>query len=490
MKKTTLLIIFSIILGSPLSNMVYAKDLLTISKIVNKLKKSNEYKIQDENIKQSDYLVNGVDGILDGKVSTKFFKYSSKNYPNPPISLDSKKEGYGLSVDYEKMTPYGFKFGLGFGFEDKELGTTPSNTQFSLDAMDSVYRASIVVPLLRNFRSREYHFKKAAASRQNDGLKLKTKNEKHKLISESIGVYWSIVKLMQEKEIAQSSVARFKSLHKFNRVKKRSGIISNAELLTSGVEVINREKSVKDIISKIDIEQNKLKTLIEEDGLIAVSVEKMMITDSLLNMSDGEVEGLIESGLVHSQFQSNMELSNSLLEIEKEATKSKVDLFLSAKSFGRGSGFNESIEENSQDKYEVYAGVSWAFDVDSSKNSNNLGRALSQKRQAILREKQASLKLRNGFSEIVDMIKSNLEQITYLKKIRNQQQKILKVERKRFKNGKISTLDYVKSQESYDKSSLQIIGLNYFNEVIALKLFTTIGKLDLYLSNYFKKASL
>ncbi|PIK16429.1 efflux RND transporter permease subunit [Halobacteriovorax sp. JY17] len=483
MNNIAMLLIFSVV-GGFLPENAIAQEKLNISSIVKILEESNEFKIQDENAVQAEYQESGVDGMLDGKLSAKLFKYTSENYPNPPITLDSKKEGYGLSLDYEKLTSYGFKFGLGVGFEDKEMGTIPSNNQFSLDAMDSVYKTSIAIPLWRNFGSREYHFKKKAVSLQRKGIEYRTQAEKDKVARDAIVIYWNLVKLVREKEIAQSSLDRFKGLHKHNLVKRKSGIISKSELLTSEVEITNRQKNLAEINSKIEIESIKLKSILEIGYNPKISIEQMKISKSLLSLSDNEVVNIIKEGLVSSQIKTRKEISESLLRIENEAAKSNVDLFVSLKSFGRGGGISESIEENSQDKYEVYAGISWDFDLGGKKSSSNINMALSQKRQAEFRERQVELNLNNGFGEIKGRVQSNTEQITYLKKIIVQQKEILKAEKKRFKNGKITTLDYVKLQEAYDRSSLQIIGLEFLNEVTSLNLFNTIGKMEIYLTKY------
>lgn len=461
-----------------------AQELWNISAIVKKLEKSNEYKIQNENLNQAKFIEDGVDGMLDSKLSTKLFKYSSESYPNPPISLDSKKEGYGLSLDYEKMTSYGFKVGLGVDFEDKRLGSTPSNSQFSLNAKDSVYKTSIAVPLWRNFGSREYHYKKKAASLQRRGVEYRAQSEKEKVVREAIVVYWSLVKSLRQKEISQSSLSRFKNLHKLNLVKRKSGIISKAELLTSQVEITNRKKNLAEINSKINIERIKLKTILEINEKPKISVEEMKISTIILNLSNSEISKTIKEGLISFQTRTSREVSESLLKIEKEAARSNVDLLISLKSFGRGNSFSESIKENSQDKYEVYAGISWDFDLGGKKSSSGIERALSQKRQAELREKQIEFKLNNGFNEIKEKVHSNSEQIFYLRKIIVQQKEILKSEKRRFRNGKISTLDYVKIQEAYDRSLLQIIGLEFSNEITSLNLFNIIGKMNVYLAKY------
>ena len=68
--------------------------------------------------------------------------------------------------------------------------------------------------------------------------------------------------------------------------------------------------------------------------------------------------------------------------------------------------------------------------------------------------------------------------------MKEQQFSILKAEKKRFENGRITTLDFVKLQEAFDRSLLQIIALNYLNEITTLNLYFTVGKMDEYLKTY------
>lgn len=484
-RATTLVFFISLfMLGMLLPKPANAQDNLNLNTIVKILENSLEYKIQNENLIQAEYSESGVDGMLDGKLSTKLFKSTSENYPNPPISLDSKRDSYGLSVDYQKMTSYGFKFGIGMGYEDKSLETTPSNNQFSLNAMDTVYKSSLIVPLWRNFASKEFHYKKNIAALKKNNVKYKSKFEKDIIIRDALVAYWTLVKLYKEKDIAKNTLSRFKSLHKLNVIKRKSGIISESELLTSEVEINNRQKNSAEIISKIEIEKIKLKMLLETDGKPNINISEMRASALTQKLSKDEVQKIIRDGLVSLQSTLNQDIAKSLLKLEKEINKSNLDFFISLKSFGRGDNIQNSLEENTYRKYEVYAGLSWDFDVGNVKSNIDINNKLSQIKQAFLKQKQLDLKLSNTFSEIKQRVNLNVEQVFYLNKISKQQQKILKVEKQRFKNGKITTLDYIKLQEAYDRSLLQIINLEYLNENLSLKLFSAVGKLDIYLSQY------
>ena len=485
-KKMNNLVVIMVFIsaGVTLPEQVNAQDNLNILSIVQLLEKSSEYKIQNEDTKQFQFAEDGVDGMLDSKLHTKLYKYSSVNYPNPPLSLDSKREGFGLSFDFEKMTSYGLKIGLGVGFEDKELGTIPSSNQFSQDALDSTYKASFSMPLWRNFGSREYHYKKNTASLIKKRNGYEVQSEKESIVRDAILVYWTMAKLLREKQIAQSSLDRFRGLHRLNVAKRKSGIISKAELLTSEVEITNRKRVLAEITSSIETEKIKLKSILEIEIRPTINIDDMRVSSILMKISSKQVVSLIENGRINSQMKNNEEISESLLKIEKESSKSNVDLYMSLKSFGRGSSLSASMNENNIDKYEVYAGVSWDLDLGGKKATSNMASVLSQKRQSKWRKDQVQLRLGNLFSEIKERVHSNIQQISFLKKIIIQQKEILKVERRRFRNGKITTLDYVKLQEAYDKSLLQIIGLEFLNEITSLNLFNALGKMDMYLAQY------
>ncbi|MCO5113518.1 MAG: efflux RND transporter permease subunit [Bdellovibrionaceae bacterium] len=463
---------------------VKAEARINIKRIVELVEDTNEFKIQNESVSQSEFGIDAVDGLLDSKLSSKFFKYSSVNYPNPPISLDSEKEGFGLSFDYEKMTSFGVKLGLGVGFEDKKLGTIPANNQFNLNAMDTVYKASIAAPLWRNFGSKEYHLNRSAALTKKSGQTLQGKSLKDKLIIDAVTHYWSIVKLEEEREIAQNSLTRFKELHKLNITKIKSGIISKSEFLTSEVEITSREKILKDLESRIRIEKLTLESALELKSSVVIEHDKMNASSSILSSKSSSALNLVESGLTYKQMQSNSELFDELVSIENEKTKSNVDFFVSLKSFGRGDNLSNSISENTQDKYEVFAGVTWDLDVGTKKNDSAIAAAMSRKRQADYRRNKTKLQLIKSVESLKEKVKSNKEQIVFLEKMKEQQFNILKAEKKRFENGRITTLDFVKLQEAYDRSSLQVIALNFSNEITALNLYFTVGKTDEYLRSY------
>lgn len=466
------------------SEEVKADEKINIKRIVQIVENTNEFKIQNESINQSKFGVESVEGMLDSKINSKLFKYSSVNYPNPPISMDSEREGYGLSIDYEKMTSFGFKLGLGVGFEDKQLGTVPTNNQFSLDAMDTVYKATFAIPLWRNLGSEEYHLNRNAALTRNKVQTLQSRTLKDKLIVESVKYYWNILKLEDERDIAQNSLTRFKELHKLNLTKRKSGIISKAEFLTSEVEITSREKLLKDLESRIRTEKINLESSLELETSVSVERKVMNASSSVLNSKHITTTSLIESGITFQQMQSNSELFDELVSIENEKAKSNVDFFMSLKSFGRGDDLSNSISENNQNKYEVYAGITWDFDLGRKKVNSAKATALSRKRQADYRKDQTRNQLIKGVETLKEQLKSNREQIVYLEKMKEQQFQILKAEKKRFKNGRITTLDFVKLQEAFDRSSLQVISLKFLNEITALNLYFTVGKTDEYLKTY------
>ena len=479
------LVVFFVMASSLVPIPVMAQEKLNLATIINLVEKTDEFKIQDENLAQAQLLVSGVDGMLDGKLSTKIYQYSFENYRNPPITLDSKKEGSGISIDYDQMTSYGFKYGLGIGFEDKELGTVPTNNQFSLDTTESVYKASLVIPLWRNLGSKEYHLKKETTSLQKRGSKQKIRSLKDQTIVDAIKIYWTLVKLDKEKYIAKQSLHRFLKLHRLNVIKRKSGIISKAEILTSEVEVTGRKRSFNDITSKIEIEKIKLRSILQlEKQDVNILISQMSGGDQFIKISDKQADQFIEQGLTYSLSKLNIDTFDSLLKQEKEMAKSNMDLFVSFKSYGRGDDTGEAFDENTQDKVELYTGLTWSFDFGKHKSTSQVGKVLSQKRQAKLKESQVLSQLKFGFREVKKKASSNLTQISFLKTIKSQQLAILQAEKKRFKNGKITTLDYVKLQEALDRSLLQIINLNYANEMNVLMLYQVIGKMDLYLQGY------
>ena len=477
-----LLIVMGVTLISPAQ--LQAKEVINVQKIIKLVESTSEYKIQEESDNQANSELTSVDGVLDAKLITKIFKSSSVNFPNPPISLDSQREGFGVSFDYEKMTDFGLKLGLGFGFEEKQLGTVPLNNQFSLDAKDTFYKASFAIPLLRNFGSEEFHLTKKVALRKKRTRNLEVQALKDKKIVESLKSYWAIVKLEQEREIARESLKRFQSLHKLNLSKEKAGIISRAEYLTSEVEITNRMKILSEIDFKIRIEKMRLQKSLETELELEVVSNDMKASSLMIDVNDEKMTELVESGLTFQQMQGHSELFEDLNYLETEKAKSNVDLFVSLKSYGRGDDLSESFAENDQQKYEVYAGVTWDFDLGGVKDESAVAIALSRKRQSEYRKKQGSFQLMKDFETLKENVRSNGEQISYLEKMKDQQYQILQAENKRFENGRITTLDYIKLQEAYDKSSLQLISFKYLNELTVLNLFFTIGKTDEYLTSY------
>ncbi|MBT4763170.1 MAG: TolC family protein [Bdellovibrionaceae bacterium] len=478
----TALLIFSF---SFKPNLVQAEEEIGINEIVKILDNSNEYKVQNENIKQSKFQSKAVEGMLDGRISSKMYSFSSEAYPNPPITADSKKDSYGLSVDFSKMTSLGFKYDVGIGLEDRMMGTTPQNSQFSLDAMDSVYSAGIGIPLNRNFGSSEYYLRKSTAKIKEVDFRLKSKDGKERVLVDAVVSYWTLLRSRSEREITLSSIKRFRKIHELNKTKRKSGIISKSELLTSDVELINGNKTLAKLTSLIDIELIKFNRILEVDKKILLSqISPNMDTHSAaLSFSDNELQDIIKKGYTTRLASNNEELIDSLINLEKEQEKSNVDLFVSMKSYGRGEDASASLSENTLDKYEVMAGLSWNFELGNTVKVSEIGKLLSRKSQARLKKNQLKKRLTAIYFEIKKQIQSNVSQVNSLSEIKEKQKSILKIEERRFKNGKITTLDYVKLQDAYDRSLLQTINLQYANELLAINLYKLLGRMDLYLKS-------
>ena len=97
---------------------VKAEERINIKRIVELVKDTNEFKIQNESVNQSEHGIDAVDGLLDSKLTSKLLSIPLLTIPTHR-SLDSEREGYGLSFDYEKMTSFGVKLGLGLDLRIK-----------------------------------------------------------------------------------------------------------------------------------------------------------------------------------------------------------------------------------------------------------------------------------------------------------------------------------------------------------------------------------
>lgn len=482
-KAISSIIIVTVIVNFNIQD-AHAEEKITIQRIYDLIHNTNETKIQNESLKQSEFYANSIDGMLDSKLNSKFFIYSSENYSQPPMSFDSTKEGYGLTLDYEKLTSYGVRIGAGIGVEDKSLATIPANNQFGLNAMDSVYRFSLAIPLYRNFGSAEYHLNKEIAFSKKEVQTFQSSSSQEKQFFEAMKSFWNIIKLEYEIEIAESSLERFVELHKLNVSKRNSSIISNSEFLLSEVEITTREKLLTFLKSEVQIEKLNLQKILELDESFQIEKEKMKAYVGVFKSSNLAIESLIENGNAYGQLVASEELFKKLQVLEKEKTKSNLDFFISIKSFGRGDDINKSLTENISEKHEVYAGISWDFDLGNKANISSLASAASKEQQATFRKHQTRFQLLSLFKTLKQKMLSNDEQIKLLNTITNKQFKILAEEKSRFKNGRITTLDYIKLQEAYEKSILQIISLEYLNEITALNLYFSLGNIKDYLKEY------
>jgi hypothetical protein len=130
------------------------------------LQQTNEAKIKAEQLKQQEFQLRAVDGVLDTKLKTSIYKTKSINYPNPPMTLDADRDGYGMAIELNKMTAIGIGLGVGINLDNKQLSTIPANPQFGLDARDTSYSFKLSIPLLKNFGNRQYHLQKTVSTIQ------------------------------------------------------------------------------------------------------------------------------------------------------------------------------------------------------------------------------------------------------------------------------------------------------------------------------------
>ncbi len=482
-KPTTLTIILLIALGfhpQPTeANTISIKDISTI------INQTTEAQIQNEQLQQNHFQLKSIDGLLDTKLELKLYKSKSINYPNPPITLDSEREAKGISLGLSKMTSFGVNFGLTLNLDDKQMGTIPTNPQFALDAKDSSLQLSLGIPLLKNFKNQEFHLQKKISEKQKDNRQLANTYELDKKLADALEHFWMIVRLQQELQLAQESLSRFKTLHALNVRKHKSGIISASELLTSAVEVKNKKRFLKNIQSKLELEHIALSQILEQNNL-TITAPQMQAGKWLTSRPLTMLDQLVDKGLTMQLANNSIEQLAIVEQLEKERSKSKLDFALSLKSLGRDTSWSDAISNNNADKYEVYAGITFNLDFANTQAKNLLAKARSQKEEARYKKRQLSLQLKNLAQQVKTTISANDQQLTTLHEIQKEQLQIIKLDHKRFRNGKITTLDFVKSQESFDSTKLQILQLNYANELQTLIFLKLTGNIDKYLNIYFR----
>ena len=143
---------------------------------------------------------------------------------------------------------------------------------------------------------------------------------------------------------------------------------------------------------------------------------------------------------------------------------------------------SSSFTEDLFGKYEVMTGINMDFNFGKNRSKNDIDITLSKKRQTLLRKSQLVSRLIRTYREAKLLINSNINNIESLLKIKKHQENILKIENKRFKNGKITTLDFVKLQEAFDFTNLQIVNFRYMNELTIASLYQMLGRVDIYLT--------
>jgi outer membrane protein TolC len=292
------------------------------------------------------------------------------------------------------------------------------------------------------------------------------------------------LRLQQELALANESLTRFKTLHQLNINKQRSGIISRSELLTSAVEVENKIRYRDDIKRKLQLEKLAIAQILELESPPTVSKAKMQVAQTILPLTQGQIIELIEQGTSYRLGDKSILQLDKLYRLEQEKAKPQLDFALSIKGYGRADNWGDSLSNNNGDKYELFAGVTFDFDIGKKRSSNEIAKILSQKQLAIFKRQQIKKQLTNLFAQTQLDVRSNLQQINFLQTIAKKQRQILTIDKRRFKNGKITTLDYVKSQENYDHTILQMIQLDYANEMRSLSLLKMAGQMPLYLKSY------
>jgi multidrug efflux pump subunit AcrB/outer membrane protein TolC len=426
------------------------------------------------------------DGSFEWTTTSKY----SEEYPDPfkGFSQESVQRGLESTLSYKKTLNSGLtvvprlqmnRFTID---QDSSAQTSamsnPQSSQFEKTNIIAGIRLS--APIGRNFLNRQHALSKDIR-KSTESIKESTQEQIfNELQMKIISAYWEAYHSKKNLEVAEVLLNHAVKIHHLNREKYKLGLILKNEYILSDLNVSAKKSR---LINAQSDWRNSLKILNGELGIEHISDIEIVDIQMQIPNKYFTSESITANNPSWKQLELTKKLINDQLSLNSLNKRDPVNLFFDAQTKGSDTEFNDSTQELKDNNHHTYMiGLTWVFQPVQSQNNSELAVLTSRNSQVRSRMNHLSRQLRTlqaSTKEHLNRVKRLQVNLTLIKEKR---EKLVNEQSKEFKLGRITTKDYIESQELLDILTLEEAELVKNWNLTIINYLANIGGIDRYYS--------
>jgi multidrug efflux pump subunit AcrB/outer membrane protein TolC len=483
------------ILGTLPSSQVQAEPeaTLKLSDIPDLVKHNYSHQQYEEATVEAKANVGEVDAPFDSKFTISPQTQSSKSKADVfnGFSGEQQTDMNSIRFGHKKMFRNGFAISseLKFGestFNPGEATTaqtqamTAESDEFESKQMELGLNASI--PLAANFLGEQFDVHKKIKLQSVSLSEQQLKKANQNITYQLTNLYWQVYLARVGVNVSQSTYNNSKVIRKTNSLKLKNGMISKSQYLLIDLNVKSKLNDLEEAKTTYRTAIQNLNQEIPNRSFASVSINVPKNLNSLRYHFKKDDKNSSSIDLKNIQLQED--LINSQLSLYRMEQRQKVDLILSAKLSGSGEEFSDASDEISDQTKPTYlAGINWTI---QPRHSDRLSKSLSaSSKLSQLGHQRNALhrKLNTTYQVSLDQFNTYLTILENLKEIKKQRRELLKAQEIEFRQGRVSTKDYLDAQTLLDTTTIQQAQVMVKSQRILLNYLNSVGRID----DYFKK---
>ena len=364
---------------------------------------------------------------------------------------DFRSDRNTLNASIEKLLETGATIELDFDLEQKFVDPV---SVFTLEnpLAESEIVAKVTQPLLKNagifFNRSDIYIARNDKKRS----LLELKETAIEVINSTQTAYWELVKAIEELRVRRKSLERAEDLLKKNRIQVDVGTLAPIELLVAEEGVASQLEGV--VVAENDIKdrEDELMQIMNLSNNPILSDVSIVPLDSVsFQVRDVSINESIKIALENRPevFEQGLDIANARIKVKQEKNQllPKLDFEAGIRYQGLAGNKGNAIDRAfSQDFQSEFFGLTLEVPLGNREARSDYSKAKLEEKQTVFNTRKVEQEIVVEVRKAVRQIRTNAERIKASKKAKELSQERLKAEEKKFKVGRSTSLEIIRSQ--------------------------------------------
>lgn len=364
---------------------------------------------------------------------------------------DFRSDRNTLNASIEKLLETGARIELDFNLEQKFVDPV---SVFTLEnpLAESEIVAKVTQPLLKNagifFNRSDIYIARNDKKRS----LLELKGTAIKVINSTQTAYWELVKAIEELRVRRKSLERAEDLLKKNRIQVDVGTLAPIELLVAEEGVASQLEGV--VVAENDIkdrEDELMQVMNLSNNPILSDVSIVPLDSVSFQVRDVSINESIKIALENRPevFEQGLDIANARIKVKQEKNQllPKLDFEAGIRYQGLAGNKGNAIDRAfSQDFQSEFFGLTLEVPLGNREARSDYSKAKLEEKQTVFNTRKVEQEIVVEVRKAVRQIRTNAERIKASKKAKELSQERLKAEEKKFKVGRSTSLEIIRSQ--------------------------------------------